>query len=62
LGGQCRHEFETGDVDATMATTIVRPYVNHVPPMTGGVGHDELKGLYKYHFIGGTTCRRGFED
>ena len=49
----CRHEFETRDVDATMATMVARPYVNHIPTMTGGVGHDELKRFYKYHFIGG---------
>ena len=48
----CRHEFETRDVDATMATMVQRPYVNHVPTMTGGVGHDQLKRFYKYHFIG----------
>lgn len=49
----CRHEFETRDVDATMATMVPAPYVNHIPTMTGGVGHDELKRFYKYHFIGG---------
>jgi carboxymethylenebutenolidase len=49
----CRHEFETRDVDATMATMVERPYVNHMPTMTGGVGHDQLKRFYKYHFIGG---------
>jgi carboxymethylenebutenolidase len=48
----CRYEFETRDVDATMATMVAEPYVNHVPTMTGGVGHDELKRFYKYHFIG----------
>lgn len=48
----CRYEFETRDVDATMATMVARPYVNHIPTMTGGVGHDELKRFYKYHFIG----------
>jgi carboxymethylenebutenolidase len=48
----CRHEFETRDVDATMSTMIDQPYVNHVPTMTGGVGRDELKRFYKYHFIG----------
>ena len=48
----CRHEFETRDVDATMATMVGEPYVNHVPTMTGGVGHDELKRFYRYHFIG----------
>ncbi len=49
----CRYEFETRDVDATMATMVASPYVNHVPTMTGGVGHDALKRFYKYHFIGG---------
>lgn len=49
----CRYEFETRDVDATMATMVAEPYVNHIPTMTGGVGHDELKRFYKYHFIGG---------
>lgn len=49
----CRYEFETRDVDATMATMVARPYVNHIPTMTGGVGHDQLKRFYKYHFIGG---------
>ncbi len=48
----CRYEFETRDVDATMATMVDRPYVNHIPTMAGGVGHDELKRFYKYHFIG----------
>jgi carboxymethylenebutenolidase len=49
----CSYEFETRDVDATMATMVASPYVNHIPTMTGGVGHDELKRFYKYHFIGG---------
>jgi carboxymethylenebutenolidase len=49
----CRCEFETRDVDATMATMVAEPYVNHVPTLTGGVGHDQLKRFYKYHFIGG---------
>jgi carboxymethylenebutenolidase len=48
----CRYEFETRDADATMATMVAEPYVNHVPTMTGGVGHDQLKRFYKYHFIG----------
>jgi carboxymethylenebutenolidase len=48
----CRHEFETRDVDATMATMVDEPYVNHIPTMTGGVGHDQLKWFYKHHFIG----------
>jgi carboxymethylenebutenolidase len=49
----CRYEFETRDVDATMATMVPEPYVNHVPTLTGGVGHHQLKRFYKYHFIGG---------
>jgi len=49
----CRYEFETRDVDATMATMVAEPYVNHVPTMTGGVGRNQLKRFYTYHFIGG---------
>lgn len=48
----CRHEFETRDVEATMATMVAEPYVNHVPTMTGGVGYVELKRFYTHHFIG----------
>ena len=46
-----RHEFITGDVDATMATMVAEPYVNHVTVMTGGVGYEELHRFYKHHFI-----------
>lgn len=49
------HEFETRDVDATMATMIDQPYVNHVPTLAGGVGHDLLKRFYKYHFVDQNT-------
>ncbi len=45
------HEFTSKDVDATMATMIEEPYVNHVPTLAGGVGHDMLKRFYKYHFV-----------
>ncbi|MBV9654216.1 MAG: nuclear transport factor 2 family protein [Acetobacteraceae bacterium] len=48
----CRCEFETRDVDATMATMVPDPYVNHIPTLAGGVGHAELKRFYKYHFVG----------
>jgi carboxymethylenebutenolidase len=34
-----------------MATMIDEPYVNHVPTLAGGVGHDVLKRFYKYHFV-----------
>jgi carboxymethylenebutenolidase len=47
----CYFEFGTRDVDAVMPTMIAEPYVNHVPTMTGGVGHDQLKRFYKYHFV-----------
>jgi carboxymethylenebutenolidase len=48
----CRYEFETRDVEATMASMVAEPYVNHIPTMTGGVGHEQLKRFYKNHFIG----------
>ncbi|MPW21350.1 dienelactone hydrolase family protein [Paraburkholderia sp. CNPSo 3157] len=47
----CYYEFATRDVDAVMPTMVGEPYVNHVPTMTGGVGHDELKRFYRYHFV-----------
>jgi carboxymethylenebutenolidase len=34
-----------------LPTLVAEPYVNHVPTMTGGVGHDELKRFYRYHFL-----------
>jgi carboxymethylenebutenolidase len=46
-----RQEFVEHDADATMETMVDAPYVNHVPTLTGGVGHDTLKRFYKYHFI-----------
>jgi carboxymethylenebutenolidase len=46
-----KYEFVTHDADATMETMVAQPYVNHVPTLTGGVGHDMLKRFYKYHFI-----------
>jgi carboxymethylenebutenolidase len=48
----CRHEFETLDLEATMASMVAQPYVNHVPTMAGGVGVDQLRWFYKHHFIG----------
>lgn len=48
----CGYEFAARDVDATMATMVAEPYVNHIPTMTGGVGHDALKRFYANHFIG----------
>ncbi|WNG93013.1 ester cyclase [Mycobacterium sp. ITM-2016-00318] len=48
----CRCEFESRDVDATMATMVAEPYVNHIPTMTGGVGFADLHYFYSNHFVG----------
>ena len=47
----CRCEFETRDANATMATMVPQPYVNHIPTMTGGVGFEQLRRFYAHHFI-----------
>jgi carboxymethylenebutenolidase len=44
-------EFGARDAGATMRTMVAEPYVNHIPTMTGGVGHDNLLRFYKHHFI-----------
>lgn len=46
-----QYEFVERDVDATMATMVAEPYVNHVPTMTGGVGHNHLERFYRYYFV-----------
>ncbi|MEP6720056.1 MAG: dienelactone hydrolase family protein [Variovorax sp.] len=46
------YEFTTRDVDLTMGTMVPQPYVNHIPTMTGGVGHDNLRRFYRDYFIG----------
>ncbi|MGU7774667.1 dienelactone hydrolase family protein [Burkholderia sp. MR1-5-21] len=46
-----KHEFDTRNVDATMATMVAEPYVNHIPTLTGGVGREELKRFYTHHFV-----------
>ena len=48
-----RHEFDTRDVPATMATMVAQPYVNHIPTMTGGVGYAQLSRFYQHHFVHG---------
>ncbi len=47
----CEYEFGTRNVDDTMATMVAEPYVNHIPTMTGGVGHRELHRFYTHHFV-----------
>lgn len=47
----CALEFAVRDVDATMATMVAEPYVNHIPTMTGGIGRAALTEFYREHFI-----------
>jgi carboxymethylenebutenolidase len=46
-----KYEFATRNTDHTLETMVVDSYVNHVPVMTGGVGHDELREFYSQRFI-----------
>jgi carboxymethylenebutenolidase len=45
-------EFQTHDLETTMATMAPDPYLNHVPVMTGGVGLEEVRRFYDRHFVG----------
>jgi carboxymethylenebutenolidase len=47
----CEYEFSSRNVEATMATMVAEPYVNHIPTLTGGVGATELFRFYKHHFV-----------
>nr|AUN37798.1 dienelactone hydrolase family protein [uncultured bacterium] len=46
-----KYEFATRNTDDTLETMVADSYVNHVPVMTGGVGHDELREFYSKRFI-----------
>src|SRR5881398_2018888 len=46
-----RHEFATKDTDRTLETMVEDAYVNHVPVLTGGTGHAQLREFYSKHFI-----------
>jgi carboxymethylenebutenolidase len=46
-----RDEFATRDTEATLRTMVPDAYVNHVPVMTGGVGHSALREFYSRRFI-----------
>ena len=46
-----KYEFATRDTEETLKTMVKDAYVNHVPVMTGGVGHDELREFYSKRFI-----------
>jgi carboxymethylenebutenolidase len=46
-----KYEFATRDTEDTLRTMVPDAYVNHVPVMTGGVGHDQLREFYSKRFI-----------
>jgi len=46
-----REEFTTHDTNATLDTMVPDAYVNHIPVLTGGVGHEQLREFYSRHFI-----------
>lgn len=46
-----KYEFATRNTEDTLQTMVRDAYVNHVPVMTGGVGHDELREFYSKRFI-----------
>ena len=46
-----RDEFTTQDTKATLETMVPDAYVNHIPVLTGGVGHEQLREFYSRHFI-----------
>ena len=45
------YEFATRNTEDTLRTMVADAYVNHVPVLTGGVGHDELRDFYSTRFI-----------
>ncbi len=44
-------EFESKDVEATLATMVEDAYVNHMPVNTGGRGKEALRAFYRDDFI-----------
>ena len=46
-----KHEFETKNVESTLATMTEDAYVNHVPVLTGGNGKPALRAFYSQDFI-----------
>jgi carboxymethylenebutenolidase len=45
-------EFQTRDIETTMATMGEAPHVTHVPTMTGGHGLKDVRQFYDTWFIG----------
>lgn len=50
-GQHIREEFITHNPQATIDTMVPDAYVNHVPVLTGGLGHNQLREFYSRHFI-----------
>jgi carboxymethylenebutenolidase len=46
-----KYEFATRNTEDTLATMVTDAYVNHVPVLTGGVGHEQLRDFYSQRFI-----------
>jgi carboxymethylenebutenolidase len=46
-----RHEFTTQDTSSTLDTMVADAYVDHIPVLTGGVGHEQVREFYSRHFI-----------
>ena len=46
-----KYEFETKDVEATLATMVEDAYVNHMPVNTGARGKEALRAFYRDDFI-----------
>ena len=46
-----KYEFATRDTENTLQTMVPDAYVNHVPVLTGGVGHEQLREFYSRRFI-----------
>ncbi len=46
-----KYEFVTRDTEDTLRTMVEDAYVNHVPVLTGGFGHSELREFYSQRFI-----------
>lgn len=50
-GEHLKGEFQTKDVEATLATMVEDAFVNHMPVNTGGRGKAALRAFYRDDFI-----------
>lgn len=46
-----KFEFATRNTEDTLRTMVEDAYVNHVPVLTGGIGHNQLREFYSERFI-----------